>query len=299
MDEIELAHEPKEATNLRVARQRRNYLWQKRVSRGWLLKNEEALTDFTSSGIAVIERPNQQRLLVESFCSKERDAKQLRDAFGGTSKALPGDWQTIFRSPARQPLKIGSRLLVVDDVAALSTATTRQALVIPAAAAFGTGEHVTTAMCLRMVERLSRNAPENWSFLDLGTGSGILALAAHCFGAATVVGIDNDPVAISTAKQNARLNHIHGVRFEIGDILKLFRMQKFEVVTANLFSELLIAALPQMRRLVRSKGNLVLSGILRAQQEEVQCALDRSGFSAVETRRRGKWVAMLVRSHSE
>lgn len=76
-------------------------------------------------------------------------------------------------------------------------------------------------------------------------------------------------------------------------------MQKFEVVTANLFSELLIAALPQMRRLVRSKGNLVLSGILRAQQEEVQCALDRSGFSAVETRRRGKWVTMLVRSHSE
>src|SRR5256885_576827 len=79
-------------------------------------------------------------------------------------------------------------------------------------------ENATTAMSLRLLEKLSRNCSPGWSIVDLGTGSGILALAAKRLGATRVIGIDNDPIAISTAKQNAQLNKIRGVHFRVADI---------------------------------------------------------------------------------
>src|SRR5947208_3257064 len=104
-------------------------------------------------------------------------------------QALPGGRLAIISRPGRKP-----RLLV-----------------IPASAAFGTGQHTTTAMSLRLLERLTREWKNSWSLADLGTGSGILALAAERFGAGRVVGIDIDPKAISVAKANARLNKIDNV----------------------------------------------------------------------------------------
>ena len=94
----------------------------------------------------------------------------------------------------------------------------RSHIIIPASLAFGTGEHATTAMSLRFLEQLTRFWNPGWSLADLGTGSGILALAAKCLGAARVIGIDNDPAAISVAKSNARLNKIRGASFQLGDV---------------------------------------------------------------------------------
>jgi len=101
--------------------------------------------------------------------------------------------------------------------------------------AFGTGEHPTTAMSLRLLEQLTRRWKRGWSVVDLGTGSGILALAAKRFGAGDVVGMDNDPTATSTAKSNARLNKIHGVVFRFGDVLKREWPRNADVITANLY----------------------------------------------------------------
>src|SRR4029077_14721011 len=84
-------------------------------------------------------------------------------------------------------------------------------LVIPAGVAFGTGEHATTAMSLRLLEQLTRGWRAGWSLVDLGTGSGILALAAKKLGAGEVVGIDIDAIAISTARSNSCVNKLRGV----------------------------------------------------------------------------------------
>ena len=92
--------------------------------------------------------------------------------------------------------------------------------------AFGTGEHATTGMSLRLLEQLTRRWNPGWSLTDLGTGSGILALAAKCFGAGRVIGIDNDPAAISMAKSNARLNKIRGATFQLADVRKWKPAQK-------------------------------------------------------------------------
>src|SRR5207244_10628447 len=100
-------------------------------------------------------------------------------------------------------------------VSRLSRHKGRSHIIIPASLAFGTGGHATTAMSLRFLEQLTRCWNRGWSLADLGTGSGILALAAKCFGAGQVIGIDNDPAAISVAKSNARLNKLRDARLQL------------------------------------------------------------------------------------
>src|SRR5213079_2251151 len=105
-----------------------------------------------------------------------------------------------------------------------------QKLIIPAGVAFGTGEHATTAMSLRLLEKLTRRWKPGWSIVDLGTGSGILALAGKRFGANRVIGIDNDPTAIATAKENARLNKIDNVDFRVTDVRRWKPPPKIDIV---------------------------------------------------------------------
>ena len=163
-------------------------------------------------------------------------------------------------------------------------------LVIPASAAFGTGEHATTAMSLRFLERLTRKWKDGWSLADLGTGSGILALAAKRFGAGPVTGIDIDPKAISIAKANARLNKINHVEFRSGDLRKWKPGGARDIVAANLYSKLLIEVLPKLKRCTW----LILSGVLRTQENEFLRVLRRNNTEIVNVKRRGKWIAVLA-----
>lgn len=130
--------------------------------------------------------------------------------------------------------------------------------------------------------------------IDAGTGSGILALAARVLGARTVIAIDSDPHAIAIAKNNARLNRIAGIEFKIADATKHRTPEKFDIIAANLFSELLIRAIPLWRRRLKSAGVLIVSGILRNQEGDVVRGLKNSGFAMQEIRRRGKWIALMA-----
>jgi ribosomal protein L11 methyltransferase len=129
---------------------------------------------------------------------------------------------------------------------------------------------------------------------DAGTGSGILAIAGSYFGARRVLALDNDPLACATAKRNARANGVGNVAFSTGDILKEKLIGKFEIITANLFSELVIGALPIWSRHLAPGGHLILSGILRSQESAVVRAMRRNRFIELEIRRRGKWIALLA-----
>jgi ribosomal protein L11 methyltransferase len=229
------------------------------------------------------------------------ELRRLTRQFGGRIEKLPQNWLKRFaREQQAEPIKIGKRLVVtnvggtlVSRPRAEPTGSRRGGpshLVIPAGAAFGTGEHATTAMALRMLEELTRRWKRDWSIVDLGTGSGVLALAARRFGATRVVGIDNDPTAISTAKANARLNKIHDVEFRAGDVRRWKSSRKVDIVTANLFSELLIEILPKLK----AARWMILSGILQNQKRDVTRALRRHKIDIVQVRRRGKWVAILT-----
>jgi ribosomal protein L11 methyltransferase len=271
-----------------VAKRAQLYIWRKQVSRSWLDKHEPLLEAVLNDSFAVIERPGRQRIALEAVTARA-EAEWLREEYGGTLQPLPADWQKqMFAAAKTKPLRIGKRLTIVGDAA---DAGEGPVLLIPAGAAFGTGEHATTAMSLRMLERVSRGLTPGWRMLDAGTGSGILALAGSVFGAEEVLAIDDDPTAISTAMENARMNGIRTAPFEVADV-KVRTRGTFDVITANLYSELLEAVLPRFRRSLASDGHLILSGVLRQQERQLTRALQANGFRIVETRRRGKWVAL-------
>ena len=271
------------------------YLWRKRAELHWVKAHEDLLQARASGQLVIVRRPGRKRLELEIVCRSRSDSSALLKEFGGRIEALPRNWLERFARGDSKPIKIGKRLMVSSVggtlVSRLSRHKGRSHIIIPASLAFGTGEHATTAMSLRFLEQLTRCWKPGWSLVDLGTGSGILALAAKCFGAGRVIGIDNDPAAISVAKSNARLNKIRGASFQLGDVHKWNPAQKTDVITANLYSDLLIEILPKLR----GGAWLILSGILRSQQDELVRALQRNHLDIISMKHRGKWVAILAR----
>jgi ribosomal protein L11 methyltransferase len=265
------------------------YIWRKRATADWVQKQGEDLQTRFGSALAITEQPGKARVLIDVSCEKRSEASRLQRELGGTIEKLRAGWLEEFTTRTRaKPIRIGSRLIVS------RTSTGPRTIVIPAESAFGTGEHATTAMCLRMLERITRKRRAGWSMLDAGTGSGILAIAASCLDANRIVAIDNDPMASAVARRNAEANDVHHIEFRTGDVLKQGFRGKFDIITANLYSEILIAALAGWSPLLAADGCLILSGILRAQERSVAAALRRNRFALAESKRRGKWVALLA-----
>ena len=251
------------------------YLWRRLAGREWLIANEERLRSRAGDQLTIIEEPTKKRLELEVACKSAAECRELAAEFGGHIKKLPRDWLKLVLSKQKtKPIKIGDRQLI-----------------IPAGTAFGTGAHATTAMSLRLLEHVTRKWKPGWSIVDLGTGSGILALAARCFGAKRIVAIDIDPMAISTAKENARFNKIANVNFQLGDMRRWKFPRKIDIIIANLFSELLIGIVPKLRR---TKW-LIVSGILRGQEKDLLRALRANKIGIVDRRYRGKWIAILAK----
>ena len=259
--------------------------------------------------IVVVEPVHGRSQRVEVYLETEPEARQLLARFQGrVIEVRPESWQPSPVTAPGKPLAIGGRLLVTSREAELETLRQvfpgKQVLCIPAAMAFGTGEHATTAMCLRLLLEVARQrVGASWDVLDLGMGSGILALAGKQFGARQVLGLDNDPHAVRTAKENARLNGLtgHQVHFEQAELPVWHRSpsQTWPVVTANLFSELLIRLLPPIIAPVLAPGgDLILSGVLATQAEEVVAAVRVVKLTLLTTKRRGRWRAFHCRKEA-
>jgi ribosomal protein L11 methyltransferase len=270
------------------------YLWRKSAELQWFKAHEALLQARALGQLVVVRKPGRKRLGLEIVCRSRTASFALLNEFGGRVETLPRNWLKRFARADSKPIRIGKRLVVSNVggtlVSRLSRHKGRSRITVPASLAFGTGEHATTAMSLRLLEQLTRCWKPGWSLADLGSGSGILALAAKCFGAGQVIGIDNDPAAISVAKSNARLNKIRGTAFQLGDVLKWNPTQKNDVITANLYSDLLIKILPKLR----GGRWLLLSGILRSQRDELLSALQRNHIQVISTKQRGKWIAILA-----
>ena len=278
------------------------YLWRRQASETWWRDNAEELRTVAGDRLAIIEQAGRRRLQFEVVSSSRVGLLNLAKQFGGRVEKLPRDWLKRFsRGQKTEPVRIGKRLIVLRPQKDREASSFPYNLIIPLGAAFGTGEHATTAMSLRMLEKLTRRWRPGWSIIDLGTGSGILTLAACLLGARRVIGIDNDPVAISTAKGNARLNRIRAVQFRVSDVRRWRSPSKsflrrsgygdrVDIIIANLFSELLIEILPKLK----VARWMILSGILRNQESDVTHALMRHKIEILQVRRRGKWVAILT-----
>lgn len=267
--------------------------WTRLSSVKWEDAWEERLRFLAPEQVAFITWPDSRALKIEAYCD-ERTAKQLVKRFGGrATKIAPHVWTGDLSRP-RAPLAIRGRLRIFSDEPSWEAARGKdgaEPVLIPAGMAFGTGEHATTATCLRFLCDLAPELPEGFAVLDLGCGSGILGIAAEKLGAGSVGAVDFDPVAVRITKQNARKNRCRRVTASVGDALKMTERRRYHVVLANLFSDVLIAAAPRITRSVKPGGWLIFSGVLRKQAGEVAAAFEKEGFSAPRIVTRGKWCA--------
>jgi ribosomal protein L11 methyltransferase len=162
-------------------------------------------------------------------------------------------------------------------------------LVVDPGRAFGTGTHETTRLCLLALENLSRRRPLG-AVVDVGAGTGLLAVAAARLGARPVVAIDVDPEAVASARAHGRLN---GVRLHVvrGDGGRPLRSRSFDLVLANLTAPLLLEKSGELCALVAPRGTLVLAGLLDSERLEVQAAYGDSGTP--RSLQEGEWVALV------
>jgi ribosomal protein L11 methyltransferase len=249
--------------------------------------------------IAFITWHGSHALKIEAYCD-ERTARKLTKCFGGRVTKLPAHVWSGDPVRPRGPLSIRGKLKIFSDRP--SWLQWRKAgrkpagIFVPAGMAFGTGEHATTATCLRLLADVAGKLPLGFTALDLGTGAGILAIAAVAFGAGRVEAIDYDPVAVRIAKKNAATNGFSNVQVSRSNVLNLTIRRPFDVVLANLFSDVLIAAAPRIARATKSGSWLIFSGVLREQAPEVAKAFAAQGFSKSRITTRGKWCAGTCRN---
>jgi ribosomal protein L11 methyltransferase len=229
----------------------------------------------------IVEKPGRKLLALEAYFPRRASAGALARQWGGTV-------ERVMSRPPRPapPVRINARLEIAHD----EEGTRRDGqLLIPYGMAFGSGEHATTLMLLRALAR--RNDWRETDVLDLGTGSGVLALAARLFGARQVAGSDFDASAIRTARENERRNfQSRRIRWEIADAKRLPAAPKYALILANLFSGVLIEAAPKIARALAPDGELWLSGVLRSQNSEVAAAYRAAGLHHLRTTTRGKWI---------
>jgi ribosomal protein L11 methyltransferase len=201
------------------------------------------------------------------------------------------DWLAEWKK-GYEPVAIGERLLICpswkrDQVAG----TNRLVVEIDPGMAFGTGTHETTRGCLEMIEAYWRGG----SFLDVGTGTGILAMAAlRLDPTARVVGFDNDPEAIEVALENAVINGLDELIDLEVNRLTAYAGQEFDVVVANLTADVIVPLAPEFPQVVKRGSILILSGILREQEAEVKRAFP--SWTLLTAKPENEWVTLVYQS---
>ena len=200
------------------------------------------------------------------------------------------DWSESWKRHFKA-LEIGSRLLIKPSWIKRRPRKNQAVVVLDPGLSFGTGNHPTTSFCLGEVAR-GRIDGQRQSFWDVGTGSGILAIAAARLGYAPINAIDFDPEAVRVARENARINGVLK-QLSIGreDITKLpvQSRKKYDLICANLISNLLLDEKRRILNRLGSGGTLVLAGILKEEFAGVQRAFETAGLRMVRSRVEGEW----------
>ena len=197
------------------------------------------------------------------------------------------DWLAAYRRSAR-PFDVGRRFLIDPGEPGVAPETTgRFVLRVPARRAFGTGTHESTQLILEWLESLDMAGT---TVLDLGTGTGILAMAALRLGAASVVGLDVDPQAVVLARENALLNAM-SVPLAAGE-LGCLGDARFQLALVNIIPANWISEASSLRRLLTADGRAIFSGITTADEGRTLDALDRAGFRVAEQRSKNEWTAL-------
>lgn len=205
---------------------------------------------------------------------------------GVNDKDWSENWKKYFHAT-----EIGDKLAIVPSWEEYDNKENRKILHIDPGAAFGTGTHATTSLCLSMLENY---VAEGSKMLDIGCGSGILSIASVLLGAEKAVGVDIDAQSVKTAKENAELNGVGGkTEYIVGDLANKVS-GKYNVVCANIVADVVIRLLGDVRAFMEENAVLLVSGIIDARENDVLAAAEKHGFKVKEKQYKDNWCAFAL-----
>lgn len=212
-----------------------------------------------------------------------------------TSREVEGDdWIAVWKKHFR-PINYG-KITICPKWIDYKKRADEEVVYIDSNAAFGTGEHETTSMC---IEYLEKYLAEGETLVDIGTGSGILGIAGVKLGFARAVMTDIDPVSVLSAKHNAEINGV-------SDKCEIYRADLVEgiedvggVAVANITAEILVRLTADINKKLKRGGVLIMSGIIKARLGLVLSEFKKAGFSLIEQREKGEWLAVVMKSAEE
>lgn len=262
---------------------------------------QAALSDFDV--LAIEERTEQSwRIFFSSTEARERAVTQLPPAFPDLTftpvDIADEDWAA--RSQANlTAIRVGKLVIAPPwDVPSRdqASATDRgrrngHVIVIQPSMGFGTGHHATTRLCLAALQQFNLRGI---TILDVGTGSGVLAIAAHRLGAARVIAIDDDPDAVQSARENAQLNDVT-IDFRVADLRNIV-LSRFDLVLANLTGGLLMQTAGRLQDLTTPRGPMILSGFTREEEPAVRARFAR--LTMVDRAQEEEWVCITLQRES-
>ena len=225
----------------------------------------------------------------ETFAERE-DIVYTIDFYDFEEEDYQNSWKKYFYTQ-----KISERFVVKPTWREYEPQEDELVIEIDPGRAFGTGTHPTTSLCIKLMEE---NIKEENTVIDVGTGSGILMVAAEKLGAGKIVGTDIDPMAVEVAEENLLLNKVdmEKAKAYAGDLVTVVQDEKFDVVVANILADVLLILLKDISRVVKKDGLVIFSGIIEDKLEEMKRAVEEVGLEILEVKADKEWRAMLMRA---
>lgn len=280
------------------------------------LEQNKQYWDYVDQGLQEkMEGLSQIRLYLEDNAQAMETVRHLQDELQLLRRQNPGkdlgtleirisnlqdeDWENNWKQ-YYQPIPIGKRLVVVPQWLDPNQDPDRLPIRLDPGMIFGTGAHASTQMCLVALEEAVRGGER---VIDLGSGSGILSIAALLLGAVTATGVDIDPKAEDIARENAAFNDLHGDRFTavtgdvIGDRSAMERLAQggYDIVLANIVADVIIPLAPVVPHFLRPNALFICSGILDRRLDEVRSAIEAAGLEVAAVRTQEDWCQITAR----
>jgi ribosomal protein L11 methyltransferase len=227
----------------------------------------------------------------------EEGLERLKNQIGMTCRIFyaevdEADWTESWKAYFR-PVKITDQIVIKPTWRDYSSNNKEIIIEIDPGMAFGTGTHPTTRMCITLIEKYLKKTD---AFLDVGTGSGILMIAAAKLGAGKIWGTDNDAVAVDIARRNLILNRIPESEFNVitGDMIDKIA-GRFDLVAANLTTKTILILLENIQKVLVRDGIVLCSGIIETDKNKIQGKMKHVGLNVIETLIDGDWISMACR----
>ncbi len=277
------------------------WVWHKTAGKEHEALWQERLAAFP--GAVLSEGFAAERITMDVYSETQEELLVLMALYGGKMEPVTTtDWVAATAPENVPPLLIRDKLVISASEAPEVLQELRQkyprrhVLCFPAERAFGTGNHATTSTCLRLLcdfAKEQKRKGEAWKLIDIGCGTGVLALAGMRLGAASALSFDFDPAAVEVARRNLERNGgAEGVMLFEADVFEWAPAEgeAAELVLANLFSTVLQKAFPRILPAMKPGGTLIISGILNTQAGETLAAAEAAGLRVLRVVSRGKWT---------